>query len=107
MKIHNKKLVLWFLILQAFVILVSILVLSTSINVFFENLMGVKDLNFSLRNEYINFANRELTDLGELRKLSIDPLTESKPDSKSLLLSFSLSIASGILIGFLVVSTQS
>ena len=107
METNNKKFVFYFLVLQAFVLIISILVLSTSINIFFENLMEVKDLNFNLRNEYINFANKELTDLEKLRKLSIDPLMELKPDSKSLLLSFSLSVASGILIGFLVVSTQS
>ena len=107
MKTNNKKFVFYFLVLQAFVIFISILVLSTSINVFFENLMEVKDLNFNLRNEYINFVNKELTDLEKLRELSRNPLTELKPDNKSLLLSLSLSIASGILIGFLVVSTQS
>jgi len=107
MKMDNEKLVLCFLILQILVIVVSVLVLDATINVFSESLIEIKDLNSNLKNHYVNFSERELVELKQLRKSNIDSLAELKTDRKSLLFSYLLSITSGILIGFLVVSTQS
>ena len=107
MKMNNEKLVLCFLILQILVIVVSVLVLDATINVFSESLIEIKDLNSNLKNHYVNFSERELVELKQLRKSNIDSLSELKTDKKSLLFSYLLSITSGILIGFLVVSTRS
>ena len=107
MKMDNEKLVLCFLILQILVIVVSVLVLDATINVFSESLIEIKDLNSNLKNHYVDFSERELVELKQLRKSNIDSLAELKTDKKSLLFSYLLSITSGILIGFLVVSTQS
>jgi len=107
MMTNDEKSVLFFLILQILVIVISVLVLDATINVFSESLIEIKDLNSNLKNYYVNFSELELNELKQLRKSNIDLLAELKTDKKSLLFSYLLSITSGILIGFLVVSTQS
>ena len=107
MMTNDEKSVLFFLVLQILVIVISVLVLDATINVFSESLIEIKDLNSNLKNHYVKFSELELSELKQLRESNIDSLSELKTDRKSLLFSYLLSITSGILIGFLVVSTRS